>query len=76
MRLSETTHAKLLRVQSDLGREFPHIPEERIAHLMAGLTIDVIEPAEFDDFVPLLIHRGMRKRLATQAEAVTSQAAT
>lgn len=76
MRLSEATFTKLARVQQDLCREFPHIRQENIAQLMTGVTSELVELARFDDFVPLLIHRGMRERLVTQAGAATSEPAS
>ena len=76
MLLSEPTRTKLIRIQRELCREFPHIPQEHIAYLMRTVTSDLVELARFDDFVPLLIHRRMRERLVAQAGLVTSEAAS
>ena len=67
MLASEATRAKLDRVEGDLRREFPNLPEERIGSVVGTVTADLLEHARFDDFVPLLAHRNAREHLAARA---------
>jgi len=54
---------RLARVQGELRREFPYVPEERIDGVFQAVATHLLERARFDDFVPLLVHRGARERL-------------
>jgi len=71
--VSETTESKLVRVGGDLRREFPHVPEERIAIVLHDVTVELVARARFHDFVPLLVHRAARESLVANPGAAASE---
>ncbi len=66
MPASAETRAKLDRVRDDLRREFPCVAGERFDEHVDAVISGFLAQARFADFVPLLVARNARARLATE----------
>ena len=57
------TRDKLAHALADLLREFPDQSEHQVEEVIGGVAAELLEPARFDDFVPVLAHRRAREHL-------------
>lgn len=69
MPLSDATRSRLASLKADLRREFSGLPADRVDQLVEDVVAELLEQAQFDDFVPLLAGRRVRERLAAEATA-------
>jgi hypothetical protein len=63
MLATAATRSKLAHAAADLLREFPDQPEQHVEEVIGGVAAELLEPARFDDFVPVLAHRRARENL-------------
>ena len=58
---------RLARIQDDLKREFPQVPDESLTEEFNREVTALLANARFHDFVPVLTHRAVRARLLASA---------
>jgi phage terminase Nu1 subunit (DNA packaging protein) len=68
MVISASTERKLTHLRDELHREFATLTPEHIDRQIHDVEHHILEQARFDDFVPVLVDRYVRQRLAKSTE--------
>ena len=65
----EETSQHLRRVVARFDRDYPMVSHAHVAEVVDHLAAELLQEAHFVQFVPLLVERAARDRLAAETDA-------